>query len=54
MVSLTQRDKFRLNVFENGILQKTFGCKGKGITTDRRLLHNGELCNITSHQILTR
>jgi hypothetical protein len=54
MVSLTQRDKYRLKVFENWVLRKIFGCNGKGIAGDRRLLHNGELCNTTSHQILTR
>jgi hypothetical protein len=41
MVSLTQRDEYRLRVFENGILRKTFGCKGKGIKGDRRLQHMG-------------
>jgi hypothetical protein len=54
MVSLTLRDEYRLRVFENGILRKIFGCNGKGITGDRRLLRSGELCNITSPQILTR
>lgn len=54
MVSLTLRDEYRLRVFENGILRKVFGCNGNGITGDRRLLHSGELCNVTSHQILTR
>lgn len=41
MVSLTQRDEYRLRVFENGILRKTFGCNGKGIKGDRRLQHMG-------------
>lgn len=49
MVSLTTRDEKRLSVSENGILRKIFGCNRKGITGDRMLLHNEELCNITSH-----
>ena len=39
----TLREKYRLRLFENKVLRKTFGAKRDGISREWRKLHNAEL-----------
>jgi hypothetical protein len=50
--SLTLREKHRLRVFENRVLRRIFGPKRDEITGEWRRLHNEELSDLYSHQIL--
>jgi len=50
--SLTLREEHRLRKFENGMLRTIFGPKRDEITVERRRLHNEELNDLYSHQIL--
>ena len=46
--SLTLWEERRLRVFENGVLRRTFGPKGKELTGEWRKLHNEELNELNS------
>ena len=41
--SATFRDKYRMGVFENGVLKRIFGPKRDEVTGEWRNLHNEEL-----------
>jgi hypothetical protein len=46
------REERRLRVFENRVLRRIFGPKRDNVTGEWRKLHNEELSNLYSHQIL--
>jgi hypothetical protein len=46
--SLTLREEYRLKVFENGVLRRTFGPKRDEMMGVWRKLHNEELHNLYS------
>jgi hypothetical protein len=46
LVSLTLKDEFRLRVFGNRLLRRTFGPKRKEVAGGWRRLHNEELHNL--------
>jgi hypothetical protein len=50
--SLTLREEHRLRVFENRVLRGIFGPKRDEVMGEWRKLHNGELHNLYSSQIL--
>ena len=52
--SLTLREEHRLRVFENRVLRRIFGSKRAGVTGEWRKIHNEELSDMCSHQILFR
>jgi len=49
---LTLRDECRLKVYENRVLQRIFGPKRDEVTEEWRKLHNEELSDLFSSQIL--
>jgi hypothetical protein len=50
--SLTLRQKYRLRVFENGVLRRIFGPKWDEVTGEWRRLHNEKFLLCTPRQIL--
>jgi hypothetical protein len=46
--ALTLREEHRLRVFENRVLRRIFGPKGKEVTEEWRKLHNKELNDLYS------
>ena len=50
--SLTMREKRRLRVFENRVLRRIFGPKREGVTGEWRKLHNEELNDLYSQNIV--
>jgi hypothetical protein len=50
--SLTLREKHRLRVFENRVLRRIFGPKRDEVTGQWRKLHNEELHNFSSPDII--
>jgi hypothetical protein len=50
--SLTLREECRLRVFENGVLRRIFGPKRDEVTGEWRRLHNGELNDLFSPNII--
>jgi len=50
--SLTLREECRLRVFENRVLRRIFGAKRDEVTGVCRKLHNGDLNDCTTHQML--
>ena len=50
--SVTLREEHRLRVFENGMLRKIFGPKKYQVTGEWRRLHNGELYDLYSSNII--
>ena len=51
---LTLEEECRLRVYENRVLRRIFWPKRDKVTGEWRTLHNGELYDCTSHQILFR
>ena len=52
--SLTFQEERILRVFENRVVRRIFWPKRDKVTGEWRTLHNGELYDCTSHQILFR
>jgi hypothetical protein len=52
--SLTLREEHRLRVFENRVLRKIFGQKTDEMTGEWRKMHNEELRDMHSSQIIIR
>jgi hypothetical protein len=52
--SLTLRKEYRLRVFENRVLRRTFGPKRDEVTGDWRKLHNVEFHNLYSSPNIIR
>jgi hypothetical protein len=50
--SLTLREEHRLRVFENRVIRRICGSKREEVAGDWRRLHNGELRNLYTSQIL--
>jgi len=50
--SFTLREERRLRVFENRVLRRTFGPKTDEVTEEWRKLHNEELNDLYSHNIV--
>jgi len=50
--SATLREEHRLEVFENWVLRDVFGPKGYEVTRERRKLHNEELYDVQSPNII--
>jgi hypothetical protein len=50
--SVTLREEHRLEVFENWVLRDIFGPKGYEVTGERRKLHNEELYDLHSPNII--
>jgi hypothetical protein len=50
--SLILREEYRLKVFEHRMLERIFGPKRDEVTADWRKLHNEELHNLYSSQII--
>jgi len=50
--SLTLRDERRLGVFENSVLRRIFGPNREEVTGEWRKLHNGELNDLFSPNII--
>ena len=50
--SLTLREELRLRVFKNRVLRELFGTKRDEVTRERRKVHNEELNDLYSSQIL--
>ena len=50
--SLTVREEHRLRVFENRVLRRIFGPKNDGVTGEWRKLHNEELNDLYSPNIV--
>ena len=50
--SLTLREEHKLRVFENRVLRKMSGSKKDEVTGEWRKLHNDELSNLYSYQLL--
>jgi hypothetical protein len=48
------REERRLRVFENRVLRRIFGLKRDEVTGEWRKLHNDELTDLYSHQIVFR
>ena len=52
--SLTLREQHRLRVFDNRVLRRIFGSKRDGVTGKWRKLHNEELNDLYSSNIIVR
>jgi hypothetical protein len=50
----SQREEYRLKMFENRLLRKIFGPKKEEVTANQRKLHNEELHGLFSYQIVLR
>jgi hypothetical protein len=50
--SITVREEHRLRMFENRVLRRIFGTKGKEVARCRRRLNNEELHNLMLHELL--
>jgi hypothetical protein len=50
--SLTLREERRLRVFENMVLKRIYGPKREEVIGEWEKLHNEDLNNFTTHQIL--